>query len=318
MEQSIAKSQERAFLVYKTSDNTWSEECRRLIGVRYFSQYMLHEQREIHRDKHELVAPRYSQVDELVTRLAREGVQGVLLDWDGCMTPVSGVWRGLIALECLRRSAAFCAHASVSLEEAIQAYEGPGHGIDWFALFEQNLVRPKLSHLAQVDEVLRQAMAELRYNVPIVAQEFEQSSFAQSLVITPNPGVKDFLLACKEVGLIRSVVTMTPTPIVKAFAVRSGLSQWIDEFHGCETFSHFPETKADKNLWIEAAERIGLSSSEVSIVEDSKRSLHGAALAAPAVLVSLTPGVQNLHELAPGEMRVWIAETLGDMGSVRV
>jgi FMN phosphatase YigB (HAD superfamily) len=267
--------------------------------------------------KQQLVAPRYSHAEVLVTRLVREGVRGLLLDWDGCMTPISGHWHGLIALEGLGRSPTFCAHASATLEDAISAYEGPGHGIDWFALFEQNLVRPKLSDLHNVEELVCRVMSDLRINVPIIADEFECGRLAPSLTIAPNPGVEDFLAASKEVGLLRSVVTMTPTAIVKAFASRSGLSRWIDEFHGCETFSHFEKTKADPLLWIEAAERVSCSMSEVAIVEDSTRSLQGAALSKPAALLSLTPRVEEWCELVPMETGVWIAEMLGDARSLR-
>lgn len=268
-------------------------------------------------DDRSLIFPRYSGAEALVTMIARQAVRDLLLDWDGCMTPVSGTWHGLIALESLRRSPAFCAHASATLDEAIKAYEGPGHGIDWFALFQQNLVMPKLSHLPNVEEVLSEVMGDLRRNVPVVAGEFESGRFAQTLTIPPNPGVNDFLALSKSAGLDRIVVTMTPTPIVKAFAARSGLAQWISDYHGCETFSHFPETKADPQLWLEAADRGRCPVSEIAVVEDSKRSLRGALLCAPAVVISMTAGVEELRDLVSPATQMWVADTSGDMNSVK-
>jgi beta-phosphoglucomutase-like phosphatase (HAD superfamily) len=262
------------------------------------------------------IHPRYSQLEVLVTKLAREGVRALLLDWDGCMTPVSGAWHGVIALESLRRSPTFQAHASATLQDAIEAYEGPGHGIDWFALFEQNLIQPKCAHLPDSPMHIAQIVSDLRENVPVVAAEFGAGTFAPDIQITPNPGVEEFLQAARDIGLSLGVITMTPTPIVKAFAARSGLSKWISEFHGCETFSHFPETKADPGLWCEAASRIGYKINHCAIVEDSVRSLGGAVRAGAAVVISLTPGVALLREKASRGTQVWIAERVGEMDSV--
>lgn len=259
---------------------------------------------------------RYSRADTLVTELARQGVRALLLDWDGCMTPVCGEWHGVIALESLNRSSTFQAYASATLREAVTAYEGPGHGIDWFALFEQNLIRPKCAHLTHSARIVSQIVSELRDNVPVVAQEFGMGTRARDTVIAPNPGVEGFLQAARDVGLSLGVITMTPTPIVQAFATRSGLSKWISEFHGCETFSHFSETKADPRLWREAAWRMHYAIGDCAIIEDSPRSLGGAVRSGAAVVLSLTPGVEHLRHEASSGSQVWIADRAGDLDSV--
>jgi phosphoglycolate phosphatase-like HAD superfamily hydrolase len=128
--------------------------------------------------------------------------------------------------------------------------------------------------------------------------------------------VEDFLQAAQSFGFSLAVVTMTPTPIVEAFAERSGLKRWIKEFHGCETFADFVDTKADPDLWREAATRVGLPTSEVAIVEDSVRSLHGAVRSGAAVVLSLTPDVGFLHAALSHNSHLWMAHHLGDITSV--
>jgi phosphoglycolate phosphatase-like HAD superfamily hydrolase len=258
----------------------------------------------------------YSPGEILVTQLAREQVRGLLLDWDGCMVPIRGEWHAVIAKESLLRSETFSSHASATLQECIKAYEGPGHGIDWFALFEQNLLKPKLEGLPHSEELVTRVMQELRAIVPIVSAEFARGLYAPELRISPNPGVEDFLQAAQSFGFSLAVVTMTPTPIVEAFAERSGLKRWIKEFHGCETFADFVDTKADPDLWREAATRVGLPTSEVAIVEDSVRSLHGAVRSGAAVVLSLTPDVGFLHAALSHNSHLWMAHHLGDITSV--
>ena len=252
----------------------------------------------------------------LVNHLVAAGVRGLLLDWDGCMTALNGGWHGVLVNECLARCPSF--KAQVTLKEAIDAYEGPGHGIDWFALFENYLVRPKLQELPDCEKRTAQVMHELRIQMPIVAQEFAEGHFAREVIIRPNPGVEEFLTLAREAGISLTVITMTPTAIVKAFAGRSGLSRLISDFHGCETFADFPETKLDPELWVESASRAGLSIQDVAIVEDSKRSLTGAVRSGAAVVISLTPGVQSLYAVLSPSSELWIAQSLGDMNSVAI
>ena len=255
-------------------------------------------------------------VTNLPAALSRQGIKHLLLDWDGCMTRVSGAWHALIALEALKHSDTFQEHASATLQEGIQAYEGPGHGIDWFALFEQNLLRPKLAHCHDHCSVVERCMQDLSKNLASVAQSFASGELGDGLPIFPQPGVTRFLAEALNQGVGRSVISMTPTVVVRALAARAGLSELITDYFGCDYFTEFPEGKLDPALWRYAAQLSGCSISEAAIVEDSPRSLRGAVQSGSPLIVAMQDEIDDLTFLRVPGTEIWSTKTIGDLGTI--
>lgn len=255
-------------------------------------------------------------VRDINAALRESNIRHLLLDWDGCMTRISGEWHGVIAVAALSRSETFTKFASVTLAEAIHAYEGPGHGIDWFALFEKNLIRPKLANFPHAADLIRETMREFRQHLSSVADMFARKEIGAAIDIPVQSGVWNFLARARDEGVALSVVTMTPTVVVRALALRSGLSQLIDNYFGCDLFESFSEGKRDPLLWREAARISGGHIAAAAIVEDSPGSLRGAVQSGAPLIVAMQDEVDELVFLRYPGAKIWSAKTVGDMTSV--
>ena len=210
-------------------------------------------------------------------RAVLEGVGIGLVDWDGCLTSERGEWHGVLIAETLNRCPSFACYGKTTRDESLAAYLGPGHGIPWDDLILQNLVRPHLARADVADEkVVEKIRQEIWSELPRVAQQFRDGEIYADVRVRPNPGAREFLYACRRDGIPVIVITMTPGCLAEALAVRSRLKSLVDEIHGCEEFTQYPEGKSNPELWLKEATKRGFTPAQTMIVEDGKPGTIGA------------------------------------------
>lgn len=264
-------------------------------------------------------------IDTLVDQLQARGVHEVILDWDGCVIPVSGDLHGRFALRALNNCPSWKElSVPVTESDAKAAYEGDRaslqamyarlggrgspdiapHGVPWDRLMATNLVRIPLTAMGVPRSLQERVAAELVPNLERLLADVEVTHVLHSdrALLKLNPGTNDFLLECARRALPIHVVTMTPTALVTHFSRLLGVHCFISSYQGCEQFSadSFPLAKHDASLWRAAARRQGLSLRQCVIVEDSQRNIRSAIDSGPAAVVSLSLSGNQGFELRAG------------------
>ena len=249
------------------------------------------------------------------------------LDADGTLISSRGPWHGETIAETVRRTG-FESKEPITAELAQQAYNGPGHGMDYFELLKQNLFTPYFDHP-------QNALNAFRRTLPWVALDIENGNFFDGK-IKPLPGALEALKSMERRGIESRVVTMTPSYLAKAFLQRAGMIQgttnvsikvtYINEIFGCELFSpektldpkidsrqspfysHFYSqfreraqhlTKDRAKLWELSLsfERDGVHAHQCMIAEDGAQGIQGAIAFKPNLLVVLNKkNLKGMHD----------------------
>lgn len=165
-----------------------------------------------------------SAVARLLELLTRERVRIALLDCDGCLTASNGWWHGQLIAEALSRLG-----LDVSEAVALQAYTGPGHGVDYFELLRLNL----FERYFKVDA--SRYLSEFRKELLEVSRELKEGIL--NFHVEPLPGVVNFLEGLQCSGIPAVVVTMTPTRLAEAILTRAGIRPLVGEIVGCDVFA---------------------------------------------------------------------------------
>jgi len=233
-----------------------------------------------------------------------------LLDMDGTLTASDGKWHGFVIAETISRID-FEPSEKITAAVAQAAYNGPGHGKDYFELLYDNLFVQKFRGQAE------EALAAFRKELPKVARELQEGGIFLGK-IKPLSGVVSVLKALQEQKIRSVVVTMTPGYLAYAIMYRAGIHDYVEQTFGCELFlpeigldpplaNFFMEfrkqatglRKSDPKLWQEVlgayfGER---DLSQCLIAEDGAQGVEGAINGDVGLLLVLKKG--SLNNLSP-------------------
>jgi len=167
-----------------------------------------------------------------------------LEDVDGTLTDSKGKFHGAVIAEGIQRIS-LEPKELITPEIAQAAYNGPGHGVDYFELLYNNLFVPYF-------ESPIEALRAFRKKLPEVARELKNASFFEE-EIKPLPGALESLQMLEARGIEVAAVTMTPGYLAEAILHRAGLlkqktpqRRYIKRIYGCELYS--PEESLDPEL----------------------------------------------------------------------
>lgn len=109
------------------------------------------------------------------------------------------------------------------------------------------------------------------------AETLNQASFVRSLELVKGqpilPGVEDFIQASLDAGLVLAVASSSPRSWVEGHLTRLGLRQF---FKVVCTADDVSEVKPSPELFLLAASKLGVTSSEVIVFEDSPNGITAA------------------------------------------
>lgn len=258
---------------------------------------------------------------------------------DGTLTASTGTWHGVVIAEAVKRTG-LKPNQEVTAGLAQQAYNGPGHGVDYFELLKENLFKKYFPR--NTDEALK----AFRKKLPEVAKDLRDANLYEA-EITPLPGVLNFLRKLDRRGIEVAIVTMTPGYLAEAILHRAGL---LDEttpgnldvvlvkvIYGCELYtpdkSVDPELtrhnryfqnrnqglkKSNPLLWERALGTTfdDLDLSRCMVAEDGSQGISGAATLGIALLVVLNKSNLGDTEISKNT-KLLVAEQEGDWTSLK-
>jgi HAD superfamily hydrolase (TIGR01509 family) len=117
----------------------------------------------------------------------------------------------------------------------------------------------------------------------LISKMNEYALYEYTYNVPAKEGVAETLKKMKELGYSLNVLTASPHTVLDPCLKRLGLYDIFSNVWSCEDFS---TTKADPNIYILAAERMGVEVGDVIFVDDNMGAV-GAAMAAGAYGVGI-------------------------------
>ena len=108
-----------------------------------------------------------------------------------------------------------------------------------------------------------------------------------------RPGVLELIKAAKSAGLKLAIATTTSPANIEALLSHAMGDDWQETFTVVENAETAPNKKPDPSVYLQALERLGVSSAEAIAIEDTNNGLRAAKGAELATVI--TPNEFSKH-----------------------